>query len=47
MDNLENTLGLLDAAFDYLNISLPKDEGKGKAWEAGIPSWNTGGKKLA
>jgi hypothetical protein len=31
MDNLENTLGLLDAAFAYLNISLPKDEGKGKA----------------
>ncbi len=31
MDNIENTLGLLDAAFAYLNILHPTDEEQEKA----------------
>jgi hypothetical protein len=34
MDKIENTLGLLDAAFAYLNILHPTDEEKEKAREA-------------
>jgi hypothetical protein len=34
MDNVENTLGLLDAAFAYLNILHPTDEEKEKAQQA-------------
>ncbi len=34
MDNIEITLGLLDAAFAYLNILHPTDEEKKKAREA-------------
>jgi hypothetical protein len=34
MDNVENTLGLLDAAFAYLNILHPTDKEKEKAQQA-------------